>query len=215
MHIPTTDLIHLLHETSWAVLATHSTQIPGFPFGTAVPLVVDEGQQPILLISALAEHTKNLLADSRASLALVESGKDNVQDARRATLLGHFRSFEPTQDFVCRYLRYQPDAERYLQLDFTFYRMDVEQVRYIGGIGKMGWLEAKNIAQAVQIIAADETALLSAFNSELPQRFQILGLDSYGIDFLADGFRDRLRFEAAMNRDALEAALPALRRRLN
>lgn len=215
MHIPPSDLIHLLHETSHAILSTHSTQLPGFPFGTAVPLVVDESHRPILLISALAEHTKNLKADARASLAIVEPGKDNVQDARRATLVGHFHEFEPSAALVNRYLRYQPDAERYLQLDFAFYRLTIERIRYIGGIGQMGWLEASRLDENLSLKPSDENELLSSLCSKPPERFRILGLDSHGIDYLADGFRERLRFEEPMNREQLETALPDLLRRLN
>lgn len=78
MQITPAPVIHLLHEAPHAILSTHSTQQPGYPYGTAVPLVVDEAQRPLLLISALAEHTKNLLADARASLAVVEPGCANV-----------------------------------------------------------------------------------------------------------------------------------------
>ena len=215
MHIPPSDLINILHETSHAILSTHSTQLPGFPFGTAVPLVTDEYHRPILLISALAEHTKNLRADSRASIAIIESGKDNVQDAKRATLVGHFHEFEPSTALVNRYLRYQPDAERYLQLDFSFYRLAVENIRYIGGIGQMGWLEASRLDESLSLKPTDENELLSSLCSGLPERFRILGLDSHGIDYLADGFRGRLRFEKPLNGDQLETALPDLLRRLN
>ena len=88
MKIAIAPVIHLLHEAPHAILSTHSTQMPGFPYGTAVPLVLDESHQPIFLISALAEHTKNLLTDARASLAIVEPGKTNIQDAARLTLIG-------------------------------------------------------------------------------------------------------------------------------
>lgn len=215
MHIPSADLIHLLHETSQAILSTHSLQMPGFPFGTAVPLIVDETCRPILLISALAEHTKNLLADPRASLTIVESGKDNVQEARRATLLGHFHAFQPATDLVSRYLRYQPDAEQYLRLDFSFYRLEIERIRYIGGIGKMGWLETSALDASPFLKLEEEMQLLSAFESRLPQRFRILGIDRDGIDYLAGGARQRLRFEHPMQHRQLASCLPDLLGRLD
>jgi predicted GIY-YIG superfamily endonuclease len=45
MQIQLSPAIQLLHETRHAVLSTHSTQLPGFPYGTAVPLVLDERQR--------------------------------------------------------------------------------------------------------------------------------------------------------------------------
>jgi len=216
MQIQTAELIHLLHETPHAVLSTHSTQMSGFPYGTAVSLVVNNSHQPVLLVSALAEHTKNLLADSRASLAVVESGLTNVQDARRATLVGHFLPIDPTPEFVSRYLRYQPDAEHYLSLDFTFFRMTIERVRYIGGIGKMGWIDCAQVEQAASNLPeAIESSLIDLALQRLPDRFQLLGIDCYGIDYLADGFRDRLGFDAVKSRESIETELPNLLLKLN
>ena len=67
MNIQLDTVIPLLHESAFGVLATHSTQLPGYPFASILPFVLDESHRPIFLISALAEHTKNLLADARAS----------------------------------------------------------------------------------------------------------------------------------------------------
>lgn len=192
MQIPLAAVIHLLHEAPHAILSTHSTQLPGYPYGTAVPLVVDEAQRPLLLISALAEHTKNLLADPRASLAVVEAGPANVQDAARATLVGRIEPFQPTPELVQRYLRYQPEAEQYLQLDFMFFRLQVERLRYIGGIGRMGWLDADAWQAASAIGLTEESRLLA----EVPQQAdrRLLGVDPLGIDYEIDGRRRRQRF---------------------
>jgi putative heme iron utilization protein len=208
MQIPLADVIHLLHEASHAILSTHSTQLPGYPYGTAVPLVVDEAQRPLLLISALAEHTKNLLADPRASLAIVEAGQANVQDAARATLVGRIEPFQPTAELVQRYLRYQPDAEQYLQLDFMFFRLHVECLRYIGGIGRMGWLDADAWQAASALDAAEESRLLA----QAPQNpgSRLLGVDPLGIDYEIGGRRQRQRFADPMSATAIVSQLHAL-----
>ena len=70
MKLPIDPLIHLLHSASQLYLATHSTQLDGFPYATALPFALDAQQRPLILISQLAEHTRNLLADGRASLLL-------------------------------------------------------------------------------------------------------------------------------------------------
>jgi hypothetical protein len=208
MQIPLAAVIHLLHEASHAILSTHSTQLPGYPYGTAVPLVVDEAQRPLLLISALAEHTKNLQADPRASLAVVEAGQANVQDAARATLVGRIEPFQPTAELVQRYLRYQPDAEQYLQLDFMFFRLQVERLRYIGGIGRMGWLDAQTWQAAAALDAAEESRLLA----EAPQTpgSRLLGVDPLGIDYEIGGRRRRQRFADPLSAGAIASQLKAL-----
>ena len=135
-------VINLLHLAEFSTLATQSQQLPGYPYATAVPNVLDENHRPLLLISRLAEHTKNLLADPRVSLSLVEPGTANVQTAARITLLGDAQQFQPDDLLKTRYLRYIPDAAQYLELDFMFFRVNPRRIRFIAGIGKMGWLEA-------------------------------------------------------------------------
>lgn len=210
MKIAIAPVIHLLHEAPHAILSTHSTQMPGFPYGTAVPLVLDESHQPILLISTLAEHTKNLLADSKASIAIVEPGKSNVQDAARLTLVGQTEAFTPAQELVQRYLRYQPDAEQYLQLDFMFFRLKPERARFIGGIGKMGWLEGQEWNNTARISLSEEIVLLNQARSEMPKTSQILGIDAFGIDYAKNGAKNRLRFDQPETFNSLQARLSEL-----
>jgi len=210
MHIPITSAIHLLHETTQAVLASHSTQMPGYPYATAVPLVVDEGHQPLLLVSALAEHTKNLLADSRASLALAERGSANLQNSARMTLVGKFERCSPAPETVARYLRYQAEAEHYLQLDFMFFRINIERVRFIGGVGKMGWLEAAQWSQLPTFSGAVEAGLLADCQKLVAPGVRICGLDAYGIDFESAGHLERQRFESALSSNELRERLPDL-----
>jgi heme iron utilization protein len=210
MQIQLSPAIQLLHETRHAVLCTHSTQLPGFPYGTAVPLVLDERQRPLLLISALAEHTKNLLADNRASLAVVEDGQDNVQDAARITLVGRCERFAPTAELVARYLRYLPEAEQYLQLDFMFFRLIPERARFIGGIGRMGWLEGTDWQAVPGLTLIEEQTLLEETAPLLPAQVSLLGIDAFGVDIAQAGRRGRRQFAHASTVDEVRAALPTL-----
>lgn len=214
MKIDPASAIRLLHCTSHAVLATNSTQMPGYPYATAVPLVVDEAQRPLLLISALAEHTRNLLADGRASLAVSEPGPANIQNAARLTLVGRFEPFQPPPETVARYLRYQPDAEQYLQLDFMFFRMSIERTRYIGGVGRMGWLERADWQAVVQLAAADEAPLLTEAARHIPTGIELIGLDAYGLDYAANGVRARQEFATDGTAAQVAGYLPAMVRAL-
>lgn len=214
MQIALATAIHLLHETAHAVLASHSTQLPGYPYATAVPLVVDEQHRPLLLISALAEHTKNLLADGRTSLAVIEPDPANIQNAARMTLIGRFEHCQPNPETVARYVRFLPDAEQYLQLDFMFFRMNIERARFIGGIGKMGWLHPDDWKSPSVIAADQETQLLAIASALVRPEIRLLGLDSYGLDYAVGSGRKRLRFEQAMAADDLVKELPDLIRTL-
>ena len=195
MELVVEPVINFLHEASCSTLATQSAQLPGYPYATAVPNVLDECHRPLLLVSALAEHTKNLLADHRASLSLVEPGATKVQTAARITLLGDAEPFDPDELLKARYLRYLPDAAQYLELDFMFFRVNPKRVRFIAGVGKMGWLEAAQWAAVPSLSLAREGALVDIAQRAAPTGIRILGVDGYGIDYEADGFRDRQPFE--------------------
>lgn len=195
MKLVVEPVINLLHQAACSTLATQSAQLPGYPYATVVPNVLDECHRPLLLVSALAEHTKNLLADHRVSLSLLESGTANVQTAARITLLGDAEPFDPAELLTARYLRYLPDAAQYLELDFMFFRVNPKRVRFIAGVGEMGWLEAAQWAAVPSLSLAREGALVEIAQRAAPTGIRILGVDGYGIDYEADGFRDRQAFD--------------------
>ena len=99
----------------------------------------DGGGAPVFLLSELAEHTRNLRRDPRASLLLAAADAADPLAADRATFVG--RCVEAARDDVAAaYLAAHPEAASYLEMkDFGFWRLEVEAVRFIGGFGVMGW----------------------------------------------------------------------------
>lgn len=186
--------IHLLHRAPFGVLATHAVRMPGYPFSTALPFVVDEAHCPVFLLSGLAEHTKNLLASPQASLLVIDAGQANVLESPRMTLVGDVHRIDAAPALRERYVRYLPDAEQYLALgDFAFFRLVPQRVRYIGGFAQMGWLE-QDAWQAAQVLGLDEEAdLLRALGAH------VLGVDCYGIDLMRDGRRQRIAFDSVLS----------------
>ena len=79
-------LVHLRRVGS---LSTHSRKQPGFPFGSVMPYALDDHANPVFLISTMAMHTQNLLADPRSSLLVTQpdAGGDPL-GASRVTLAG-------------------------------------------------------------------------------------------------------------------------------
>lgn len=56
------------------VLSTLSRRVAGYPYGLVVPFTLDHEARPIILVSRLAEPTRNLEADGRASLIVRDDG---------------------------------------------------------------------------------------------------------------------------------------------
>lgn len=114
----------------------------GTPYASLVACAA-LGNEPIFFLSALAEHTKNLRRDARASLLLWDDGDGDPLARGRATYIG--RCVEaPDDDVADAYLEAHPEARAYLEMkDFRFWRLRVEAVRTIGGFGVMGWERGK------------------------------------------------------------------------
>ncbi|HVE94776.1 MAG TPA: pyridoxamine 5'-phosphate oxidase family protein [Acidimicrobiales bacterium] len=134
-------------------LATLAVDPPGTPFGSLVAFVLEPSARPLLCLSDLAEHSRNLSVDSRASLMAVEPNESDHTDglARgRVTLLGTCHRV-PDNDLVgarAAYLAAHPEAFYVDFADFGFYRLHVEQVRWVGGFGAMNWVDADAYASA-------------------------------------------------------------------
>jgi putative heme iron utilization protein len=123
--------------------ATLSTlDAEGHPYGSLVLFALHEGDV-ILLVSELAEHTKNLRRDARASLLVAEAGPDNPLALGRITLVGTARVTEGDEREAVRatFLAKHEAARFYADFgDFSFWRIAVDRARWIGGFGPMSWL---------------------------------------------------------------------------
>jgi putative heme iron utilization protein len=195
MKIDFDSVVHLLHESRYGSLATQSIQMPGYPFASVLPFVLDENAHPVFLISQLAEHTKNLTIDYRASFIVHDCGTQNVLTTERISLMGDVRQFDASAELVARYLRYQPDAEQYLGLgDFAFFRLKPKGARYVAGFGRMGWIDEAEWASSVVLSSVDEEKLVHSLIEAQPAEVKLLGLDCYGFDFERTGMRERQRF---------------------
>ena len=143
-------------------LSTLSRKQPGFPFGSVMPYGLDELGRPIFLISTMAMHTQNLQSDSRASLLVAQdnAGSDPL-GASRVTLVGNVLPVplsevaEARKLYLARYAnsKYWVDFE-----DFSFYRMDVVDIYYVGGFGVMGWVSASDYDRSQPDPLADSMA---------------------------------------------------------
>jgi putative heme iron utilization protein len=140
----------LVAQTSVATLATLSDD--GGPWASLVSYAALEDGSPILFVSTLAEHGRNLDRDQRASLVVAEtpSGNDPLANGR-VTLAGRVVAPEGDQEAIARaaYLAAVPTARYYQGFgDFSLYVLQVERVRWVGGYGRMDSADADAYANA-------------------------------------------------------------------
>src|SRR5205085_6861207 len=132
----------LLNHQSMGVLSTHSVDVEGYPFGSIVPYVLDHNALPTLLISDIAQHTRNIKQTHKVSLTVFDQGADDPQASSRLTWIGDAELIDPSDTEIRRrYLRYSPSAESYFEThDFSFYRICLRRARFIGGFGQIYWI---------------------------------------------------------------------------
>ena len=200
-----------LRSTHSGILSTISTKFASYPFGSVTPFVLDHHCQPIILISSIAEHTKNIIANPKVSLLVFESGNlksaENLQANARLTLIGEAEKLaKDDADLMARYGRYLPESLGYFAMhDFSFYRINIYQARYIAGFGKMGWMAGSEISgeelsNKNNQLSMIETSMIEHMNTDhadsllayckhfhgvAPSRATLIGVDSNGFDIEA------------------------------
>ncbi len=141
-----------------------ATLIPGSgdPYCSLVNVASSADGSPLLLISRLAIHTKNVLADSRVSLMLDERKDGDPLQGARVMLMGRAEITTDEHDRR-RYLARQPEAEMFAGFgDFAFYKIAVSAAHLVAGFGRIVDLTPQEIlvdlAGADDLLASEERA---------------------------------------------------------
>ncbi len=221
----------LLRLRGRGMLATISKKVAGWPFGSIVPYAVDREGRPIILIAQIAEHTKNIQADDRVSLLVQEAeGEEDIQAKGRLTVMGRASQVPEAElgDAAARYLAKLPSAEEYFDThDFSFYRISVEHLRYIGGFGKIHWLDPTEyqkkhsddpLAHGQKPIIAhmneDHEEAMSlwckAFRALEPKHVEMRSVDRWGTDLDVDGRRVRFDFDREATMETIRQIVVAM-----
>jgi putative heme iron utilization protein len=134
-------------------LSTLAADPEGYPYGSVASYGLDDRGNPLFFVSLMAEHTQNAIRDARASLLVAEPVPDGADPlaSGRATLLGLLSAVDEVDRPGARhrYLAANPTAAYYIDFgDFAFYRLDVQAIRYVGGYGRMSWVDAAAYAAA-------------------------------------------------------------------
>jgi len=131
----------LVARISTGTLCTLALEPEGYPYGSFVTVAFDGGD-PVFLISGLAEHTKNLERDPRASLLVAESGSADPLANGRVTMIGPCTRVEgDAASARAAFVAVHPSSSYYADFrDFAFWKLQVDHVRYIGGYGRMSWV---------------------------------------------------------------------------
>lgn len=210
--------------------AALATSLNGAPYASLVLITLDLDASPLLLLSDLAQHSRNIAFDPRVSLLLDGTeGQPDPLTGPRLTLLGRAL---PTDDPRClaRFISHQPASAAYAGFrDFHLYRVMVERGHLVAGFGRIDWINGGDFLfqPDTGALAAAETEILRHMNADHRDTvahyacgllgrtgtgWRMTGIDPEGIDLRCDGGTARLDFAAPIPSPVLtvEAARAAL-----
>ena len=133
----------VIRATDRAALATSQE---GWPFASLVLAALDHDGTPLLLISDLSEHAKNIKREPRVSLLFDGTqGLDDPLTGPRVTVLGEAR-VSAEKHLMQRFLARHPAAELYAGFaDFHLYRIAVARAHLVAGFGRIHWIAASDL----------------------------------------------------------------------
>lgn len=156
----------LLRRARTGTLATLNRD-GGIPYASLINVATDLEGQPVILVSALAWHTRNLQADSRASVLAVEPPeKGDVLTGARVTVMGRFeRQDDPRLEG--RYLARHPESALYAGFgDFAFWRLIPEKIHAVAGFGRIETLEPEEVFPSVPGFGELAASAISHMNED-------------------------------------------------
>jgi len=158
----------LLRESNEGVLSTISKKFEGYPFGSFTTFTTDRNRTVIIYASGLAQHTKNLVQNSKASLTIYNLKKNgDQQDSQRLTLLGDLVLADNQDDCKERFSLFLPHSVNYHKMhDFSFYKLLINQARWIGGFGQIAWLKPEHWTDSKPKWLEREESIINHMNDD-------------------------------------------------
>jgi heme iron utilization protein len=214
--------------------AALATSLEGAPYASLVLVAADLDASPLLLLSELAQHSRNIAFDPRVSLLLdgTEGHADRL-DGPRLTLLGRAEAATDPRLFA-RFTARHPSSAVYAGFaDFRLYRVAVARGHLVAGFGRIDWIDGADLlfdgetgplagaeAEIVAQINRDHAAAIDFHARKLLEGgetggreetgWRMTGLDPEGLDLRRGGDTLRLDFPAPV--PTVEAARSALAR---
>src|SRR5947209_8218941 len=193
--------------------AALGTSLAGRPYVSLVAAACDSDASPLLLLSDLAQHTKNLIAESSVSLLFEDvAGHGDPLAGPRLTLLGRAERCDDPRA-AARFAARHPSSAGYAGFaDFHLYRVAIERGHLVAGFGRISWVERGELqftvdaaalanaeAEIVEHMNRDHADAVALYAERLLGRrgagWRMTGIDPEGLDLRREGETARLDFD--------------------
>lgn len=201
----------------------------GAPYASLVLIAADLDASPLLLLSNLAQHSRNIAFDPRISLLFDgTAGYRDPLTGPRLTVIGQATAVRDPRR-LARFTAHHPASTLYSGFsDFRLYRVAVERGHLVAGFGRIHWIEGRDLLFAADAtaLAAAEPEILGHMNEHHADAvadyargllgragtgWRMTGIDPEGADLRRDGETARLDFAApVLTPAATRAALVEL-----
>lgn len=217
-----------VREADRGTLGTLNRDHGGHPHVSLVAVATAPDGAPLLLVSTLSEHTRNVKEDDRVSLLVAApSEEEDPLAGPRVTLVG--RLVQDDQPALrARYLRRHPAAELYAGFtDFAIHRLSIERASFVAGFGSAGGLAGDDLLivplftddqeelAALERLHGPESPLLERIargylSSSGGNGVRATGIDREGLDLRAGPRTARVRFQEPVAESKVLANTPSL-----
>lgn len=204
---PAIAVRNLIEQARFAHLCTIMSRMHhrrrGYPFGSLVDFAPDENGHPIFSLSPLAIHTRNLLADPRATLVVQIPGWSGLANAR-VTIFGDVLPLPADrQEWAQKlYMKKHQHGASQQWGNFYFYRMEsISDIYFVGGFGTVAWVDVKEYltAQPDRIAASNAEITLQELNGRFSKDLKKMLAAAQGQQ---DGWKGRVDDAALISIDS-------------
>ena len=151
------------------ILSTISKDCEKYPFGSFVTYLSGRSRTIYLYLSRIAQHTNNLSHNSKACITIFKSHEGNQQNSQRLTITGDLKKVAETKVDYCKKLFFThfPESEKYSNFhNFDFYQLELKHIRWIGGFGKIAWLQNKHWSDKEPSWVENEKNIIDHMNND-------------------------------------------------
>ena len=164
------NAVRLFRSSDTAVLSTISKSSDSYPFGSFVTFSSSTHRELVIYASDIAEHTKNILHDSRACATIFSvANNGDKQASARLSLIGDLVKVraDDYKSYESRFIKFLPESEEYSRMHgFNFYKLNIKKARWIGGFGQIGWLDIAGWTTKIPVWKKDELAMIKHMNDD-------------------------------------------------
>ncbi len=206
----------LIRTGRQATLATLDTETGGSPYASLTLTACGHDAAPLLMLSDLARHSRNIAADARVSLLFAKSSRDAIA-LGRASVIGRAESCDDSL-LKKRFLERHASAQSFADFtDFRLYRVAVESVHFVGGFGNIQTLDRAQVmfdTTASAALAEGEPGIIEHMNSDHSDSvnlyahnlvgrpgmdWRLTGIDPEGVDLGRNDADARFDFGGVIN----------------